>query len=178
MKRSKGLSRDPLPEAVWEVWYRDTFDLECPPSVDVRGRGLATGLTELWARHLFETVRPNGSDGFSRFHLRWEGRRAIAIEGDWQGATRLRQWVFGRKTHSRKGYIKEGDARLLEQIVITHARLLLASQTEEQILAAAASAADRQDFEARLLDLSDVQLVDEENGMAAASANPGTTTGA
>jgi hypothetical protein len=178
MKRSKGLPRDPLPEAAWEVWYRDTFDRECPPSVDVRGHGLVKGLVELWARHLFETVRPNGNRGFSRFHLHWEGRRAIAIEGNWQGATRLRQWVFVRKTHSRKGYIKEGDARLLEQIAITHARLLLASQPEEQILAAAAAAADRQDFEARLLDLSDVQLVDEENGLAAASAKPGTTTGA
>jgi hypothetical protein len=127
------------------------FDLECPPSVDIRGHGLVKGLVELWARHLFETVRPNGNRGFSRFHLHWEGRRAIAIEGDWQGATRLRQWVFGWKTHGRKGYVNEGDTRLLKKIAVTHARLILADQPDEQILAAAASAVDRKDFEARLL---------------------------
>lgn len=153
MERSKGSLSDPLPEAAWEVWYRDTFDLECPPSIDASGRGLVKGLVELWARHLFETVRPDGNRGFSRFHLRWAGTRAIAIEGDWQGATRLRQWVFGSKTHSRKGYVNEGDGRLLEQIAVTHARLILADQPDEQILAAAASAIDRKDFEARLLDL-------------------------
>ena len=156
MERSKGSLRDPLPEAVWEVWYRDTFDLECPPSVDVRGRGLTKGLMELWARHLFETVRPNGNRGFSRFHLNWEGKRGIAIEGDWHGATRLRQWVFGSKTHSRRDYTKEGDTRLLKKIAVTHAHLILADQPDEQIIAAAASAVDRKDFETQLLNLASV----------------------
>ena len=41
---------DPARETEWEVWYLDTFDRECPPSVDVRGRGLVRGLIELWAR--------------------------------------------------------------------------------------------------------------------------------
>jgi hypothetical protein len=45
------------------VWYRDTFDRETRPSVDVRGQGLVEGLTELWARHLFETVRHGGGEG-------------------------------------------------------------------------------------------------------------------
>ena len=65
---------DPAPEAEWQVWYQDTFDRECPPSVDVRGRGLVSGLTELWARHLFETVRPGG-----------DRRRAHAGGGGEQG---------------------------------------------------------------------------------------------
>lgn len=144
---------DPAPEAEWEVWYRDTFDRECPPSVDVSGRGLAKGLMELWARHLFETVRPGGRRGFSRFHLRWEGNWT-EIDGGWEGATRLREWVFGAKQHSRKGYVGEGDARLLEKIAITHANLISANQTCEQILAAAGAARDRQDFEIRLSDLT------------------------
>lgn len=144
--------RDPAPEAEWEVWYRDTFDRECPPGVDVSGRGLARGLTELWARYLFETVRPGGSKGFSRFHLRWE-RAQTNVGGNWKGATRLREWVFGTKEHSRKGYVGEGDARLLEKIAVIHANLILADQPGEQILATAAAAVDRQDFEARLLGL-------------------------
>jgi hypothetical protein len=153
MQRPASSLRDPAPEAKWELWYRDTFDLECPPSVDASGRGLVTGLMELWSRYLFETVRPNGSRGFSRFHLRWEGTSAIAIEGDWQGATRLREWVFGGKEHGRKGYVWEGDVRLLEKIALAHARIIPANQGSEQILTAAACAGDRGDFEARLLDL-------------------------
>jgi hypothetical protein len=138
-----------LREAEWEVWYRDTFDRECPPSVDVSGRGLVKGLMELWARHLFETVRPGGGKGFSRFHIRWEGSWA-EIDGDWEGATRLREWVFGTKKHSRKGYVEEADAHLLEEIALTHAILISDNQTCERILAAAAAAKDRQDFEIRL----------------------------
>ena len=155
MQRPPSSLRDPAPEAEWELWYRDTFDLECPPSVDARGRGLVRGLMELWARHLFETVRPDGSRGFSRFHLRWAGMPAIAIEGDWQGATRLRGWVFGEKEHGRKGYVGEGDARTLEKIALAHARLITADQGSERILTAAARAGDRGDFEAWLLDLGD-----------------------
>ena len=154
MGRSNKPLRDPAPEAEWEVWYRDTFDLECPPSVDVSGRDLVKGLMELWARHLFETVRPNGTRGFSRFHLWWEVTRAITIEGNWEGATRLREWLFGMKTHSRKGYVKEADTLLLKKVAVTHANLIPVNKSSKQILAAAASAADRRDFEARLSGLT------------------------
>jgi hypothetical protein len=149
MRRTVRSSHDPAEDVEWEVWYRDTFDRECPPSVDVRGRGLVAGLTELWARHLFETVRPDGGKGFSRFHL-WYPERSVEIDGDWQGAIRLREWVFGSKRIGRKGYVQEGDARLLRQIAVAHAHLVLAGQTGERILATAADAADRRDFEARL----------------------------
>ena len=146
--------RDPAPEAEWEVWYRDTFDRETPPSVDVRGLGLVKGLTELWARHLFETVRPGGGTGFSRFHLRWQDGYA-QIASDRTGAARLREWVFGDKEHSRRGYVQEGDARLLARIANAHAHLILAGQSGEQILSLAASAEDRRDFEARLPNLAE-----------------------
>lgn len=141
---------DPASEAEWEVWHRDTFDRECPPGVDVRGRGLVEGLTELWARHLFETVRPGGSEGFSRFHLRREPGHFVRIEGDRAGATRLRAWVYGRKEHARRGYVAAGDARLLRQIATAHARLLLAGRSSAEVLAAAAEAADCHDFDRRL----------------------------
>jgi hypothetical protein len=141
---------DPASEAEWEVWYRDTFDRECPPSVDVRGRGLVEGLTALWAHHLFETVRPGGGEGFSHFHLRWEAGRFVRIEGDRAGATRLRAWVYGRKEHTRRGYVAAGDARLLRQSATVHALLLLAGRSSAEVLAAAAEAADRRDFDRRL----------------------------
>ena len=145
---------DPALEAEWEVWYRDTFDRETRPSVDVRGQGLVKGLTELWARHLFETVRPGGGTGFSRFHLRWQDSFAH-VTGDSAGEIRLREWVFGDKTRSRKGYVREGDARLLAQIAAAHAHLILAGQSGEPIVSLAASVKDLRDFEARLSDLAE-----------------------
>jgi hypothetical protein len=122
--------------------------------VDARGRGLIEGLTELWARHLFETVRPGGGQSFSRFHLRYNDT-GIHIVGNWEGAVRLRQWLFGEKAHAQKGYVAEADAPLLRQIAVAHARLVAAGQTSGPILAAAAGAADRPTFEARLVDLID-----------------------
>ena len=142
MKRSGQSFCDPAPEAEWEVWYRDTFDRECPPSIDVNGRGLGKGLIELWARYLFETVRPGGKKGFSRFHLRWEGGWAD-IDGSWKGATRLRKWVFGEKAYSKKGYVKEGDVGLLEKLAVAHANLILNNRSCTKILEAAAASTDR-----------------------------------
>jgi hypothetical protein len=151
-ERSERSLRDPAPESEWQVWYRDTFDRECPPSVDVSGRGLVRGLMELWARHLFETVCTDGSQGFSHFHLRWDGMHTD-VRGSWEGAVCLREWVFGGKKHGYKGYIEEGDARLLEKVAVVHANLVLAGQPCDQVLTTAAAAVDRQDFEVRLLDL-------------------------
>ena len=147
---------DPDPQAEWEVWYRDTFDRECPPSVDARGRGLVRGLMELWARHLFEAVRPGGKQGFSRFHLRYRRcRGGIQVVGNWEGAVRLRQWLFGEKAHTQRGYVAEADAPLLRRIAFAHARLVAAGQTCEPILAAAAETVGRWAFEARLANLID-----------------------
>ncbi|MBN1640869.1 MAG: hypothetical protein JXA09_06515 [Anaerolineae bacterium] len=143
---------DPAPKAAWEVWYRDTFDPETRPSVEVRGQGLVEGLTELWARHLFETVRPGGGESFSRFHLRWEGS-AVQVTGDQAGAARLREWIYGPQQHTTHGYRAAGDARLLDQVAGTHAQLIAAGLSGEPILLAAAEAADRAEFERRLASL-------------------------
>jgi hypothetical protein len=147
MMRAAG---DPVPGVKWEVWYRDTFDRECPSSVDVRGRGLVEGLVELWARHLFETVRPGGGEGFSRFHLRCKAWPTVEIEGDWAGAGRLREWVFGTKEHAERGYVAAGDGRLLARVAAVHARLIVAHRSAAEILDVAANARDRKDFEKRL----------------------------
>jgi hypothetical protein len=129
----------------WEVWYRDTFDRECPPRLEVRGQGLVEGLVELWARYLFESI-----DGFSQFSLRWKGQAWIEIAGDVTGARRLRQWVFGSKEHAERGYVTEADPQVLRVVAAAHATLALAGQTSEAILSAAASAADRDEFESLL----------------------------
>jgi hypothetical protein len=134
----------------WELWYRDTFDRECPPRIELRGRGLASGLVELWARHLFETVRPEARLGFSRFHLRCQPGGTVRIEGDLCGAARLRAWVFGPKQHTRRGYVAKADAALLRSLAAAHARLLRAGRDARAILDAAAKAGGRRDFETAL----------------------------
>lgn len=142
-------------DAEWEFWHRDTFDRKSPPRVDVKGRGLAKGLTELWARYLFESIGLEGRGSFSNFHLWWkQGQKCIDITGDWAGATRLRRWVFGTKQRSDRGYVEEGNAHLLKMIAATHAKLILSNQSGEGILAATREADDRQEFERRLHSLS------------------------
>ena len=141
-------------EAEWDVRWEDMFDRETPPSVEVRGRGLVKGLIELWARYLFETLQPNGWEGFSRFWLWWrQGGKSIKIVGDKEGATRLRKWAFGEKKHTGGGYVEKGDRHLLEVVATAHARLVLADETSEPILSMAKEADDLRDFEARLLGL-------------------------
>ena len=155
MKSAKKAFSDPDPETEWEIWYRDTFDRECPPSVDVSGHGLAGGLKELWARHLFEAVQVDGKKGFSRFYLWWkQKRKGIDIVGDWEEASRLRGWVYGTKHYANKGYVEEGDADLLELIAITHAKLVLSDRSSKEFLAAAKAAQDYPDFETRLCGLA------------------------
>ena len=145
---------DPAPGAAWKLWYQDVFDRECPRQVEVDGRGLAAGLVELWARHLFETVRVDGQQGFSRFDLWWvQAGKSIQVTGAWGGMVRLRGWVFGDKRRASTGYVGDGDEGLLIKVARVHTRLVLAGQTSEGILAAAESCADRDDFEMRLENL-------------------------
>ena len=142
---------DVISQANWKVWYRDAFDRECPRSVEIAGQGLVQGLMELWARHLFETVGASGQKGFSRFNLWWEQPgQSIEVVGDWAGQIRLRKWVFGDKRTARKGYVRDGDKKLLARIAEVHSKLILAGQTSEAILTAASVAASYKDFEARL----------------------------
>lgn len=150
MEQPEPILPDPAPDATWELWYQDMFDRESRPYVDARGQGFVRGLMELWARHLFETVRADGSKGFSRFHLSWQ-RGGAAIEGDWQGATRLRAWIFGDKEHAMKGYVAEAEVSLLEPIARVHAHLLIDRQSAAAILDWAAATDDRHRFEAELM---------------------------
>ena len=145
-----------IPQAAWEIWYQDTFDPDCPRRVDLAGHGLVKGLIELWARYLFETVQPNGQQGFSRFNLWWKQKeRSLTIVGEGAGLTRLRQWVFGSRQHTDQGYVQVGDEKLLRAVAATHCRLVLANQTSEAILLAAKKSVSRKDFEAQLLRLAE-----------------------
>jgi len=121
----------------------------------VAGRGLVKGLMELWARHLFETVQPDGQRGFSRFNLWWKQKAcSIIIDGEWAGSIRLRQWIFGSRRRAVQGYVRAGDKKLLGAMAAAHARLVLADQDSRAILLAAKTAANRKDFEAQLLRLT------------------------
>jgi hypothetical protein len=142
---------DPVPDAEWEIWYEDTFDRECPRQVEIAGLGLAKGLVELWARHLFETVQVDGQEGFSRFNLWWkQNGQSVEIVGAWKGLTRLRGWVFGDKRRAQEGYVRDGDADLLAELAVAHADLILAGRTSEVILEAACTSGSLKDFETRL----------------------------
>ncbi|MFT7643422.1 MAG: hypothetical protein ACI9G1_005187 [Pirellulaceae bacterium] len=147
-------------EVEWEVWYRDTFDRECPPKVDVSGVGMVKGLKELWARHLFETVTVDGILGFSRFHLRCDGQpsdgqpnevRCVMIDGDLVGASKLRGWMFGDKEISSKGYVGAADSELLTRVAEMHADLVLADRSSSELLQLASRCSNGQEF-AKLLD--------------------------
>ena len=141
------------PDEEWVIWYVDTFDRDFPPRSEVSGCGLVKGLTQLWARHLFETVRPDGQSGFSSFHLKWKHGR-VEIDGDREGARRLRGWMFGKKESSYKGYAAEAEPALLKKVATAHARLIERQQRAERILAIALAAKDGTDFARRLVDLT------------------------
>ena len=39
---------DLIPEAEWEIWYQDNFDLEWPLQMEIADFGLVKGQIELW----------------------------------------------------------------------------------------------------------------------------------
>lgn len=142
--------REPEPQLRWEVWYRDTFDRDCPPSVEARGRGLVQGLLELWTRHLFEGVREDGRLGFSRFNLSSaDPARSVTVANDRPGCAKLRRWVFG-SAPSRRADTRPGGDRLLRLLASAHARLVATGGSSLAITAAAAEAFDRAAFERQL----------------------------
>jgi len=141
---------DAAPSAKWELWYQDTFDWEAPRQVETSGRGLTAGLTELWARTLFETVTADGKKGFSRFNL-WleQDSKSVSIVGEWQGMVRLRRWIFGEKQHARR-IVPVANKGLLKRLAALHGHFVCSGQTSERILAAAAVCESRRDFEEHL----------------------------
>jgi len=139
------------------VLYDDSFDRDAPSSVEVSGCGLVQGLRELWARYLFETVQPDGARGFSHFSLKWREGYVTADaywDGQWDGAKRLRQWMFGDKRNTYEGYVAEADADLLESVARTHAHLVAAEKAAVHIQALATDAQSRADFERLLGELA------------------------
>ena len=136
-------------QIAWEVWYSDTFDRDSPSSVDAKGVGLAKGLAHLWARHLFETVQPNGAAGFSRFFLKWQGGR-VDISGSTLGEKRLRAWLFGDNRESLDGYADTANGQLLATIAAVHMRKLDRPTAASEILAVAETAANAEEFAERL----------------------------
>lgn len=136
----------------WSLWYCDTFDRECPPKVEVSGHGLVHGLMELWARYLLETVQADGQQGFSSFHLETK-RGRVWIDGDPEGAKRLRGWALGNQEQTDRGHLQDADLELLGQIANSHAWLIEKNRTAKEILVLAALAADRSDFMHRLEEL-------------------------
>jgi hypothetical protein len=140
---------DPAPSAEWEVWYRDTFDRECPPQIEVRGRGFVNGFIELWARHLAE-----GVDGFSQFSLlRKDEYKLVVIEGDRQGLARIRTWVFGNKDFEH-GYVEAAEKVLLEDVAIAHARLTVAGKSSATLVEFASAPNDRETFAKQIKNLA------------------------
>lgn len=141
-------------EAEWEIWHQDMFDRERPRQVEIAGRGLVDGLMELWRRHLFETVKPDGGKGFSRFNLWWKlEQKSIEVVGDWQGQVQLRRWVFGATPRRNMEDVDEGGKALLHKIAVAHKEKIMRGKTSEEILAIAKSSVSREEFEKQLLSM-------------------------
>ena len=154
MTRSNHLWPDPAPEVEWEIWDEDTFDRETPQMRDAKGKGLVAGIKALWLRFLLETVRPNGQEGFTRFYFRPQSPIGAPIKGPWEGAVRLRSWIFGTKSWGYRGRLEAADRQLLEAISHIYAQLLLQERSSEPILTLAAEAADRRDFTVKLEEMA------------------------
>jgi len=154
---STSSSVEPHATEPWTVLCDDSFDRDTPTSVDVSGCGLVQGLRELWARYLFETVQADGVRGFSHFSLKWREGYVSADaywDGQWEGARRLRQWMFGDKTSSYLGYVAEAEADLLDRVARTHAQLVADQKAAARIQALCAAAHSREDFERHLAELA------------------------
>lgn len=140
-----------LNSAQWELWYQDKFDIASPRQMELAGRGLVKGLVELWARHLYETVQPNGFLGFSSFNL-WlrQQRSSIEIIGEAAGQVKIRKWVFGERQLSNSKHLEIADQDLINLTAEIHAKLVMRGQTSEAIVLTAHLLTDREDFIAEL----------------------------
>ena len=136
-----------LETAQWELWYQDTFDRESPRQKEVTGIGLKQGLCNLWAYHLYETIRPEGFTGFSHFNL-WLNQKKLSIEikGDLKGQIKLRQWLFEGRSAKLLPLLQIADETLVSLIAEFHIQLGLKEQTSARIIEMADAARDRDDF--------------------------------
>ena len=136
-----------LEQAKWQIWRQDNFDLECSREVVLSGVGIIQGLTELWMRHLYETIRPEGLTSFTRFNL-WckDLHCSIDVVGDFSGQIKLREWVFGNSQAELAAYVDIADSELLKIVAKVHYELLIDDKTSEPIMDAAGASSSRQDF--------------------------------
>ncbi|MBG0788819.1 MAG: hypothetical protein H0S79_27325, partial [Anaerolineaceae bacterium] len=110
------------------------------------GEGLANGLVELWARHLFETVQPDGQIGFAKFDLWWKNEFwPVLIFGDEGGQLKIRQWVYG-EGEAGPNYLDTADRPLLRAIAETHAQLLTNELESDEIITLASKSNSRAEF--------------------------------
>ena len=139
--------------AIWQIWYQDSFDLACPRQKEVEGCGLRQGLVELWRRHLYETIQPDETIGFSRFDLWWvQMEMSIRICGDLAGQAKIRRWVWAEERRIGEDYFKWADLALLNRIAQAHCSLLLINKTSEPLVSIARKSKAKDDFLSLLKD--------------------------
>lgn len=134
-------------EAMWELWYQDTFDQDTPRQKELAGTGLKQGLCNLWTHHLYETINSGGFIGFSHFNL-WLNQQKVSIEitGNLNGQLKLRQWVFEGRSAKHLSILQIADEEILNLIAELHIHLGLNDQTSDRIIEMASSASGRDDF--------------------------------
>lgn len=134
----------------WDLWYQDRFELGSPRRIELSGQGLANGLVELWARHLYETVQSDGVTGFAKFDLWWKNEFwPVLIFGDEEGQVKIRQWVYGGG-EANPNYLDTADRTLLAEIAETHAGLLRNELESDAIISIASGSKSKIDFLAGL----------------------------
>ena len=128
-----------LKTLAWELIYRDTFDRECPPHAEKKGRGLRKGLYDLWLYTLSEGIAKDGTKTFSDFSLWFADDRYLAekyqVNARYDGGvdTRdpaklaaLRKTIFGeRETIADKKQMMSGGKDMLRRIAESHERILV-----------------------------------------------------
>ena len=131
----------------WEIWHQDYFDPNTPRKVILAGDELIDGLTELWIRHLYDTLRQDGFVGFSKYNL-WlvQSRQSIEVIGDLAGQKKLREWIFRGNLINNKSSLDAVGLNLLYIIAKTHCRLFQEGQTSEIIVEKAKDSDDSDQF--------------------------------
>jgi len=136
---------DPTSESVWKIIHEDLFDRDVRPTVDAEGQGLADGLSELWARYLISQIGPGGVGGLARFSLSWSGA-GVQMPPASKAGSQVREWVFGAKPDTSRGYRSAGDSELLDLIGRVHAGLLVAGRSGDEVLDLAGAADTKEAF--------------------------------
>ena len=76
----KNVPQVPDTSTAWQLWYRDSFDRDAPPSLQSSGVNIIQGLYQLWFYTLREGVQDNGSASFSSFQLTWGNRPSTRVD--------------------------------------------------------------------------------------------------